>query len=38
VVQTVESLTHRYVTDSPPIPREEFVDEMIALLRGYLVR
>ena len=38
VVQGVESLTHRYVVDPPPMTREQFVDEMVALLRGYLRR
>jgi AcrR family transcriptional regulator len=38
VVQSVESLTHRYVVDPPPMTREQFVDEMVALLRGYLRR
>jgi AcrR family transcriptional regulator len=38
VVQSVECLTHRYVVDPPPVTREEFVDELVALLRGYLVR
>lgn len=38
VVQSVECLTHSYVVDPPPVTREEFVDELVALLRGYLVR
>jgi AcrR family transcriptional regulator len=38
VVQSVESLTHRYVVDPPPMTRGQFVGEMVALLRGYLRR
>jgi AcrR family transcriptional regulator len=38
VVQSVESLTHRYVVDPPQMTREQFVDEMVALLGGYLRR
>lgn len=36
-VQSVELLSVRYVLDAPPIPRERFVDELTALVIGYLV-
>ena len=38
VVRSVECLTHRYVVDPPQLTRQEFVGEMVALLRGYLIR
>jgi hypothetical protein len=36
-VQTVESLTHQYVLHAPEgLPPDTFVDELVALLGGYL--
>ena len=34
--QTMQQLTIRYVLDRPPIPREEFVDELSRLLYAYV--
>jgi hypothetical protein len=37
VVQTVEALTHRFAHQGiHDLPRERFVDEVVALLVGYL--
>ncbi len=39
VVQTVEALTHRFVHHGiHDLPRERFVDETVALVRGYLAK
>jgi AcrR family transcriptional regulator len=35
-VRAVEHLTIRYVLDQPPIDRNEFLDELTALLSGYM--
>jgi AcrR family transcriptional regulator len=35
-VHAVEHLTIRYVLDQPPIDRNEFLDELTALLSGYM--
>jgi AcrR family transcriptional regulator len=35
-VHAVEHLTIRYVLDRPPIDRDEFLDELVALLSGYM--
>ncbi|HEY1842322.1 MAG TPA: TetR/AcrR family transcriptional regulator [Mycobacterium sp.] len=37
-VRAVEHLTIRYVLDQPPIARDEFLDELTALLDHYLSR
>jgi AcrR family transcriptional regulator len=34
--QTMQQLTIRYVLDRPPIPREEFLDELCRLLSAYM--
>lgn len=36
LVTTVEHLTVRYVLDRPPVDREAFLDEVVALCGGYL--
>ncbi|MFF1442519.1 TetR/AcrR family transcriptional regulator [Streptomyces sp. NPDC058295] len=36
LVRTVEHLTVRYVLDRPPIPREQFLDELTRLALNYL--
>jgi AcrR family transcriptional regulator len=40
VVQTVESLTHRFAAhpDGPIIARESFIDELVTMLEAYLSR
>ncbi|MHC1559460.1 TetR/AcrR family transcriptional regulator [Actinomycetospora sp. C-140] len=38
VVRTVESLAVGYVLEDPPLGREEFADEVTALVLGYLAR
>ena len=35
LVRTVEHLTIRYLLDRPPIDRDEFLDELAALVLGY---
>jgi AcrR family transcriptional regulator len=36
LVTAIETLAVRYVLDAPPIPRERFLDEVVALCTGYL--
>jgi Tetracyclin repressor-like, C-terminal domain len=35
LVRTVEHLTIRYLLERPPIDRDEFLDELSALVFGY---
>ncbi|WP_300540494.1 hypothetical protein [uncultured Nocardioides sp.] len=36
LVLALENLAVRWVLDSPPVPRERLVEELVALVTGYL--